>query len=91
MFDKERSPFTMTIKIGWGQAEKKKHLKKYAPTYWLLKAYEKCTNGQARRSYLSFIAQYPYLDFPAHRAPDRQSSVRRLTVEEERYRMNVVR
>ena len=58
MFDKQRSPFTMTIKIGWGQAEKNKHLKKYAATYWLLKAYEKCTNIQARRSYLSFIAQY---------------------------------
>lgn len=30
--------------------------------YWLLEAYEKCTNNHAQRSVLSFIAQYPYPD-----------------------------
>ena len=54
--------------------------------YWLLKAYERCTDKRSHRSFMRYVANLRLPNSPPHLAQERQNALRRLRAEEGRYR-----
>ena len=54
--------------------------------YWLLKAYERCTDEQSHWSFMRYEANLRLPNFPPDLAQDRRNALKRLTAEEEHYR-----
>ena len=58
--------------------------------YWLLKAYERCTDERSHRSFMRYVANLRLLNFLTHLAQERQDALRRLPIEEKLYRVSII-